>query len=153
MYEVALKRSVYATQLIALGGCAVASIVLITNAVPESRFMFEAQTLGPLVEELLKFLCAGFFIATVDVSAVAALYMVPLIGTSFGLFEALRHYQVYGVIGVWALAAHIIFAGIMSVCIYKARSGRQALYYSCALFVPALLHTMYNALVVPYYFG
>jgi hypothetical protein len=104
-------------------------------------------------EEVLKFLSACMLLATTRSLGDVYLLLFPVLGSSFGLFEALRHFQVYGEIGVWAVCAHIFFALVMGALFYWARTYRRRVGYALALLVPVTLHLTYNALVVPYFFG
>jgi hypothetical protein len=136
-----------------MGGLMVASIVVLTSAVPSVRFLFEAHTFGPFSEEVLKFMSACIVLAATRSYGDVYTFVFPMIGTSFGLFEALRHFQVYGEVGLWAVGAHIAFALVMGGLFFAARKSKSYVLYACALLVPIALHVFYNTLVVTYLFG
>lgn len=138
--------------VLACGALLVALIVTLTSIVPAIRFLFEAHTWGPFAEELGKFVLAVGLIRSIRPSLVT----LPLLGTAFGLVEAMRHLQVYGSIGFGAVAAHIVLGLVMTTLLMCALRGRtraiQLSLYASALCIPAVLHLIYNVIIVPHVF-
>jgi hypothetical protein len=135
------------------GGILVALCIVLASSIPAVRVLFDANTLAPLTEEALKYISVLLVLSSVEMSAAVLMYVAPWVGIGFGFFELARHYQVYGVLGFGALAAHCILALVMTLLLYRAYRGGYTRHYAYALIVPVLLHSAYNVLVVPYFFG
>lgn len=148
--SLSLETILHSVLPISAGAFLVALIVVITGTIPSTRFLFEAHTFGPASEEILKFLAAYALLSI----PTPFLIPLPLLGVSFGFFEALHHFEVYGAFGQWAIATHIILGIIMSTCLYMTQKTsniyvRQCM-YACALVIPIVLHFVYNTAIVPH---
>jgi hypothetical protein len=158
MSEIAMKQRarskalslalIHALLIFCSGAFLVALIVVMTSTIPQIRFLFEAHTFGPMSEEVFKFAASFAFLS------IGSAAFLPLLGLSFGIFEAIRHVEVYGTFGEWAVVAHIAFGIIMSAFLYLGKRTPTAparnLYYMCALCIPVVLHFTYNTVIVPY---
>ena len=135
-----------------VGALLVSIIVISTQSLPAIRFLFEAHTFGPMSEEILKFATSYALISYINFN----LSPLPLLGTGFGILEAVRHAQVYRGVGGWAIATHIVLGIVMTFLLYKAVNEKsrpmKITLYVLALVVPILLHLFYNIIIVMFSF-
>ncbi len=132
-----------------IGAALVCAIVVTTASTSVFDSLFEAQRFAPFMEELCKFIAVCTLVFYIQYAPISIFFL----SSGFAFFESARHVQIYGVYGVWAICAHIVFGVAMMFFITCAAQARTKLSrYSLsmlAIAVPVCLHFIYNLYIVP----
>lgn len=129
------------------GGIAFFSIQSFFSLLPQLRPLASGVAYGPWIEEGVKFLMAILMLRIAYIKPI----VIPFIGISFGLLEAINRYVNDRLVSVIPFWMHIIVGLLMAYFLYLATNKKQAYYksvwYALALLIPVYLHLLYNLLL------
>ena len=128
------------------GGIAFFFILSVFSFLPQLRPLASGVAYGPWIEEGVKFLMALLMLRIAYIKP----KMIPFIGLSFGLLEAINRYVNDRLVSLIPFWMHIIVGLVMAYFLYLATNKKQAycksVWYALALLIPVYLHLLYNLL-------
>jgi hypothetical protein len=126
------------------GGIAFFSIQSFFSLLPQLRPLASGVAYGPWIEEGVKFLMAILMLRIAYIKPI----MIPFIGISFGLLEAINRYVNDRLVSVIPFWMHIIVGLVMTYFLYltthKKQYSLRSVWYSLAFLIPVCIHHVYN---------
>ena len=122
-------------------------VLLFFHTFPSLRFLDDATSYGPWLEEGLKFIVVLALIRFAYLTPLT----IPFVGIGFGLSESASYFINRGIGSITPFLAHVVFGFVMAFFFYLVKnpkcSSLRSILYALALLVPVWLHMLYNIAV------
>ena len=123
-------------------------ILLFFHTFPNLRFLDEATSYGPWLEEGLKFIVVLLLIRLAYLTPLT----IPFVGIGFGLSESVSYFVNRGIGSITPFLAHVVFGFIMAFFFYLAKNPKlssfRSIWYAFALLIPVYFHLLYNIVIL-----
>ena len=141
------QKRLFFFQVIAsvFAGASLLCLVLLSfHTFPSLRFLDDATSYGPWLEEGLKFIVVLVLIRLAYLTPLT----IPFVGIGFGLLESINYFINRGVGSIVPFLAHVVFGFAMAFFFYLAKnqkySSLRSIWYALALLIPVYFHLLYN---------